>query len=82
MQLFFHSNLQDSIIELPEDESKHCIRVLRKQLGDILTLIDEYLGKVPKDYRKVPYDKKTLFGERSNEIIEFNKVAKLELDEL
>lgn len=40
MQLFFHSNLQDSIIELPEDESKHCIRVLRKQLGDILTLID------------------------------------------
>ncbi|MES2380376.1 MAG: 16S rRNA (uracil(1498)-N(3))-methyltransferase [Bacteroidota bacterium] len=40
MQLFFHSNLQDSTIELPEDESKHCIRVLRKQLGDILTLID------------------------------------------
>lgn len=40
MQLFFHSNLQDSTIELPEDESKHCIRVLRKQVGDILTLID------------------------------------------
>lgn len=40
MQLFFHSNLQNSTIELPEDESKHCIRVLRKQLGDTLTLID------------------------------------------
>lgn len=51
-------------------------------MDDILTLVDEYSGKVPKDYRKVPYSKNKLFEERSNEIIEFNKLAKLKLDRL
>lgn len=40
MQLFFHQNLENIIVELPEDESKHCIRVLRKKVGDEIILID------------------------------------------
>jgi len=40
MQLFFHQNLKNNIVELPEDESKHCVRVLRKKVGDEIVLID------------------------------------------
>lgn len=40
MQLFFHPNLYINTIELPEDESKHCVRVLRKKVGDEIILID------------------------------------------
>ena len=40
MQLFFHPNLDNNIVELPEDESKHCVRVLRKKVGDEIILID------------------------------------------
>jgi 16S rRNA (uracil1498-N3)-methyltransferase len=40
MQLFFHANLNDKFFELPEDESKHCIRVLRKKINDQITIID------------------------------------------
>jgi 16S rRNA (uracil1498-N3)-methyltransferase len=47
MQLFFHQNLENNSIELPEDESKHCVRVLRKKVGDEIVLID---GKGNKAY--------------------------------
>ena len=40
MQLFFHPNLIENEIILPEDESKHCVRVLRKKVGDKIILID------------------------------------------
>lgn len=41
MQLFYFPNLVNStFIDLPEDESKHCIRVLRKKIGDEIHLID------------------------------------------
>ena len=40
MQLFFHQNLENNRVELPEDESKHCVRVLRKKVGDEIILID------------------------------------------
>ncbi|OYU96887.1 MAG: 16S rRNA (uracil(1498)-N(3))-methyltransferase [Bacteroidetes bacterium B1(2017)] len=40
MQLFYLADLSDSTFEFTEDESKHCIRVLRKKKGDELTLID------------------------------------------
>lgn len=41
MQLFYYPDLVNSnFIELPEDESKHCIRVLRKKIGDEIFLID------------------------------------------
>ncbi len=41
MQLFYFPNLlNDAIIDLPEDESKHCVRVLRKKIGNEIYLID------------------------------------------
>ena len=40
MQLFYHPDFSKSPFDLPEDESKHMIRVLRKQEGDSLLLID------------------------------------------
>lgn len=40
MQLFFHPALIENEIILPEDESKHCVRVLRKKVGDEIILID------------------------------------------
>jgi 16S rRNA (uracil1498-N3)-methyltransferase len=50
MQLFFHPNLDNNIVELPEDESKHCVRVLRKKVGDEIILID---GKGNKAFCKI-----------------------------
>jgi 16S rRNA (uracil1498-N3)-methyltransferase len=50
MQLFFHSNLDNNILDLPEDESKHCVRVIRKKVGDEIILID---GKGNKAFCKI-----------------------------
>lgn len=40
MQLFFIDDLSNTEIVLSEEESKHCIRVLRKKIGDEIILID------------------------------------------
>ncbi|GMQ24002.1 16S rRNA (uracil(1498)-N(3))-methyltransferase [Algoriphagus sp. oki45] len=40
MQLFFQENITEPITHLNEEESKHLIRVLRKQQGDQLNLTD------------------------------------------
>ncbi len=40
MQLFFLPNLDSNTFTFSEEESKHCIRVLRKKNGDTLTIID------------------------------------------
>ena len=40
MQLFYYPILTNDQIVLPEEESKHIIRVLRKQKGDEVRLID------------------------------------------
>lgn len=53
MQLFFHQNLEKNTVELPEDESKHCVRVLRKKVGDEIMLID---GKGNKAICKITDD--------------------------
>lgn len=53
MQLFFHPNLENNTLELPEDESKHCVRVLRKKIGDEIILID---GKGNKAICKITDD--------------------------
>jgi len=53
MQLFFHQNLENNTVELPEDESKHCVRVLRKKVGDEIMLID---GKGNKAICKITDD--------------------------
>jgi 16S rRNA (uracil1498-N3)-methyltransferase len=38
--LFFHPDLSNISLILPEEESKHLIRVMRKQKGDTILLID------------------------------------------
>ncbi len=40
MQLFFVENIESDLYTLPEDESKHCVRVLRKAEGDYIHLTD------------------------------------------
>lgn len=56
MQLFYHTNLSENILILPEEESKHIIRVLRKQKGERIILIDgkgnEAVGIIESDNPK------------------------------
>jgi 16S rRNA (uracil1498-N3)-methyltransferase len=40
MQLFFHQNIQDSTFNLDAEESRHLIKVLRKQQGDRVNFTD------------------------------------------
>lgn len=40
MQLFYIPEITGNLITLPEDESKHCIRVLRMKLGDNVDIVD------------------------------------------
>ena len=40
MQLFYCPGIRQGATELPHDEAHHCIRVLRKQPGDIINLTD------------------------------------------
>ncbi|MEW5845071.1 MAG: 16S rRNA (uracil(1498)-N(3))-methyltransferase [Bacteroidota bacterium] len=40
MQIFYAPQIEGDVYRLPEDESKHCIRVLRMQSGDELYLTD------------------------------------------
>lgn len=40
MQLFYLPEITGNLITLPEDESKHCIRVLRLSKGDEIQIVD------------------------------------------
>lgn len=40
MQLFFASNIKPGPFELPADEARHAVHVLRKKVGDILHFVD------------------------------------------
>lgn len=40
MQIFYAPDISGNIYTLNEEESKHCIRVLRLEVGDEITLID------------------------------------------
>lgn len=40
MQIFYAPDINGNTYTLPEEESKHCIRVLRLAQGDTITLID------------------------------------------
>ncbi|NVO11983.1 MAG: 16S rRNA (uracil(1498)-N(3))-methyltransferase [Bacteroidales bacterium] len=40
MQIFYAPDISDTLYTLNEEESKHCIRVLRLTLGDEITLVD------------------------------------------
>lgn len=40
MQLFYTTTIQDGAIVLTEEEARHCSQVLRKQAGDVITVVD------------------------------------------
>jgi 16S rRNA (uracil1498-N3)-methyltransferase len=40
MQLFYTPDIESEIFDLPEDESKHCTKVLRKVEGDVIDMVD------------------------------------------
>lgn len=40
MNLFYQPQLSEGVLHLDAEESKHCIRVLRKKSGDIITITD------------------------------------------
>lgn len=40
MNIFYANNISGNNYTLPEEESKHCIKVLRMKVGDELTLVD------------------------------------------
>lgn len=56
MDLFFLPDLSGEYLLLPEDESRHCIRVLRKKKGEALHLTDGkgnlLMGEIINDHPK------------------------------
>ena len=57
MQLFYFSDISPSMpLLLPEEESAHCIRVLRMKIGDAISLTDGkglfYQGEITSDHAK------------------------------
>ncbi|MBK0382270.1 16S rRNA (uracil(1498)-N(3))-methyltransferase [Pedobacter sp. SD-b] len=56
MHLFYTPDIQDQTYQLDEEESKHCIKVLRLKIGDQINLIDGkgglYLAEIIDDHPK------------------------------
>ncbi len=56
MQLFYTQNITGNTAILGEEESKHCVRVLRKKTGDIIHFIDGkgtlYQGEITDLHKK------------------------------
>ena len=56
MHIFYTPDIKDSKYQLNEEESKHCIRVLRLKNGDTVNLIDGkggfYLAEITDDHPK------------------------------
>lgn len=40
MQLFYTTDIQGDWLTLGEEESRHCLQVLRKRRGDVITVVD------------------------------------------
>lgn len=40
MQFFYHPDLGQNVFELPADEAKHCVKALRKKVGDTIMVTD------------------------------------------
>ena len=40
MHLFYTPDITENLYALPEEESKHCVKVLRLEVGDEIFLID------------------------------------------
>ena len=71
MQLFYSNQIRNNIITLSEDEAKHCIKSLRKELGDEIRVVDGkgnlYITKLDN------FDKKTCELTIQETIKEFGK---------
>lgn len=73
MQIFYAPDIASNTYTLPEEESKHCIRVLRLNTGDEITLIDgkgnlftaSISNPNPKRCEVIVTDVKTEFGKRN-----------------
>lgn len=73
MQIFYAPDIVSNTYTLPEEESKHCIRVLRLNTGDEITLIDgkgnlftaSISNPNPKRCEVIVTDVKTEFGKRN-----------------
>ncbi|TAH03782.1 MAG: 16S rRNA (uracil(1498)-N(3))-methyltransferase [Sphingobacteriales bacterium] len=56
MHLFYTPDINSNIYQLSEEESKHCIKVLRLKINDEVNLVDGkgglYLAKVTNDHPK------------------------------
>ncbi len=50
MFLFYSNNIKDDIAELPQEEAMHCVKTLRKKVGDTIHFVDGkgglYSGKI------------------------------------
>jgi 16S rRNA (uracil1498-N3)-methyltransferase len=72
MHIFFKPNIEDQELILDENESGHCVRVLRLKANDSVNLIDGaggfYTARIidanPKKCRLVVYQKIEYFGKR------------------
>ena len=73
MHIFYSPNIAGNTYILPEEESKHCIRVLRLNTGDEITLIDgkgnlftaSIANPNPKRCEVIVTDVKTEVGKRN-----------------
>lgn len=74
MNLFYTPDISSETYTLSEEESKHCIRVLRMREGDTITLVDgkggyysaEIVDANPKRCAVEVRDKKMNFGKRDH----------------
>ena len=71
MQLFYSNQIRNNTITLSEDEAKHCIKSLRKEIGDEIRVVDGkgnlYITKLDN------FDKKTCELTIQETIKEFGK---------
>jgi 16S rRNA (uracil1498-N3)-methyltransferase len=73
MQIFYAPDISGDEYVLNEEESKHCIRVLRKQKGDLIHLIDGfggfYIAEITEEHPKHTsvrvIERKPEFGKRN-----------------
>lgn len=40
MQLFYVPNIREGLVELPAEEARHAVQVLRKRVGEVLDIVD------------------------------------------
>ncbi len=73
MQLFYTPDISQNNYTFSKEESRHCIKVLRKKVGDIIHLVDgkgnlfttELVDDNPKACEVSVREKQSAFGKRS-----------------